>query len=76
MELTRSKQTNLRTDDYGGNGRKRIKLLFDIADAIRKEFPLKGGFVLGVKLNASDYIVSLEVAVDPRVVSFADQLSS
>ncbi|GAA5928505.1 uncharacterized protein JCM15063_003896 [Sporobolomyces koalae] len=51
-----SPHTNLRTDEYGGTPRKRIALLLEIASRIRAEYPLSSGFVLGVKLNASDYI--------------------
>ncbi|GAA5991482.1 hypothetical protein JCM5350_001627 [Sporobolomyces pararoseus] len=51
-----SPRTNLRTDTFGGTGKRRIELLFKIADAIRQDYPLESGFVLGVKLNASDYI--------------------
>ncbi|GAA5909848.1 uncharacterized protein JCM6883_003114 [Sporobolomyces salmoneus] len=51
-----SPRTNLRKDDFGGNGRKRLEILLRTADAIRQDHPIDSGFVLGVKLNASDYI--------------------
>ncbi|GAA5967667.1 hypothetical protein JCM3765_005845 [Sporobolomyces pararoseus] len=51
-----SPRTNLRTDTFGGTRKRRVELLFRIADVIRQDYPLESGFVLGVKLNASDYI--------------------
>ncbi|GAA6012340.1 hypothetical protein JCM11491_007100 [Sporobolomyces phaffii] len=59
-----SPHTNRRTDEFGGTARKRLELLLRIADAIRLDHPLESGFVLGVKLNASDYIVRLGSFVD------------
>ncbi|GAA6022576.1 hypothetical protein JCM10207_006591 [Rhodosporidiobolus poonsookiae] len=52
-----SPKTNLRTDAYGGSARKRLTLLFRIVDAIRTEMPQASGFCLGIKLNASDYVL-------------------
>ncbi|KWU43117.1 FMN-linked oxidoreductase [Rhodotorula sp. JG-1b] len=51
-----SPKVNRRTDAYGGSARHRLTLLFRIIDAIRAELPLADGFVLGVKLNSSDYV--------------------
>ncbi|ORY92927.1 hypothetical protein BCR35DRAFT_274072 [Leucosporidium creatinivorum] len=51
-----SPNVNLRTDDWGGSPRKRMRLLLEIVRAIRKEFPLESGFCVGVKLNSSDYV--------------------
>ena len=50
-------QVNLRTDAYGGSPRARTKLLFEIIDAIRNEFPSSSGFCVGIKLNSADYVV-------------------
>ena len=50
-----AQQTNLRTDEYGGSPRKRLKVVLDLVDAVRKECPRP--FVLGIKLNAADYLV-------------------
>lgn len=36
----------------------RMKIVFEIIDAIRAELPLSSGFALGIKLNSSDYVVS------------------
>lgn len=52
-------QVNIRTDGYGGSPRARVTLLFEIIDAIRNEFPMETGFCLGIKLNSSDYVVSI-----------------
>ncbi|KAK4047695.1 hypothetical protein OIV83_005203 [Microbotryomycetes sp. JL201] len=51
-----SPTTNLRTDEYGGSPRNRLRIVLDIISAIRKELPLETGFCLGVKLNSSDYV--------------------
>lgn len=50
-----SPSTNLRTDDYGGSPRARLKFLFEVIDAIRADLPRP--FILGVKLNSADYVV-------------------
>ncbi|SCV71216.1 BQ2448_2804 [Microbotryum intermedium] len=50
------RQTNVRTDAYGGSNLKRTKLLFRIIEAIRAEIPFSTGFALGIKLNSSDYV--------------------
>lgn len=49
-----SPKTNLRTDEYGGDGRGRAKLLLETVDAVRKRVP--EDFIVGVKLNSSDYV--------------------
>ncbi|GAA6062097.1 hypothetical protein JCM10212_002347 [Sporobolomyces blumeae] len=51
-----SPRTNLRQDAYGNSARNRLRLLFEVVDAIRQDRPIESGFVVGVKLNASDYI--------------------
>ncbi|GAA5861627.1 hypothetical protein JCM3774_002651 [Rhodotorula dairenensis] len=51
-----SPKVNQRTDTYGGSARHRLTLLFRIVDAIRTELPQSDGFVLGIKLNSSDYV--------------------
>ncbi|KAL8283439.1 hypothetical protein RQP46_005849 [Phenoliferia psychrophenolica] len=51
-----SPNVNVRTDAYGGSPRARIKLLFEIINAIRKEFPTSSGFCVGIKLNSADYV--------------------
>lgn len=53
------RQVNVRTDSYGGSALARMKIVFEIIDAIRKELPLSSGFALGVKLNSSDYVVRI-----------------
>ncbi|KAK4049098.1 mitogen activated protein kinase [Microbotryomycetes sp. JL221] len=47
---------NLRTDEYGGAPKKRMRIVLDIVSAIRKELPVSSGFCLGIKLNSSDYV--------------------
>lgn len=59
-------QVNRRQDAYGGTARKRLTLLFRILDAIRAEMPQRAGFVVGVKLNSSDYVVSPVGVSSPR----------
>jgi 2,4-dienoyl-CoA reductase-like NADH-dependent reductase (Old Yellow Enzyme family) len=49
-----SPKTNLRTDEYGGDGRGRARLLLETVDAVRKRVPKV--FIVGVKLNSSDYV--------------------
>lgn len=34
-----------------------MKIVFEIIDAVRAEFPMSSGFCLGLKLNSSDYVV-------------------
>lgn len=50
-------QVNIREDLYGGSAFNRMKIVFEIIDAVRREFPLSSGFCVGVKLNSSDYVV-------------------
>lgn len=47
----------MRKDLYGGSALNRMKIVFQIIDAIRDEFPVSSGFCVGIKLNSSDYIV-------------------
>ena len=49
-----SPRTNLRTDQYGGSAENRARLLLEIVDLIRKQ--VKDDFLIGVKLNSSDYV--------------------
>ncbi|KAK0561419.1 hypothetical protein OC844_003215 [Tilletia horrida] len=49
-----SPRTNRRTDGYGGSAEKRMRILLEIVDAVRQRVP--SDFVVGVKLNSSDYI--------------------
>ena len=49
-----SPKTNLRTDEYGGSPENRARLLLEIADIIRKQ--VSDDFLIGVKLNSSDYV--------------------
>ncbi|KAE8190363.1 hypothetical protein A4X06_0g6485 [Tilletia controversa] len=49
-----SPRTNTRTDSYGGSTENRLRILLEIIDAIRARVP--SDFLIGVKLNSSDYI--------------------
>ncbi|SPC67165.1 related to NADH oxidase [Ustilago sp. UG-2017b] len=49
-----SPRTNLRTDQYGDSAENRARLLLEIVDAVRKQ--VKDDFIIGVKLNSSDYV--------------------
>ncbi|KAE8269332.1 hypothetical protein A4X09_0g3018 [Tilletia walkeri] len=50
-----SPRTNTRTDQYGGSSAEnRIRILLEIVDAVRMRVP--ESFIIGVKLNSSDYI--------------------
>ena len=48
------RQTNVRTDEFGGSPEKRIKIVLDILRKIREQLP--ASFCVGVKLNSSDYV--------------------
>ena len=50
-----SPKTNIRTDEYGGTPRARLRFLFEVIDAIRADCPRS--FAVGVKLNSADYVV-------------------
>jgi 2,4-dienoyl-CoA reductase-like NADH-dependent reductase (Old Yellow Enzyme family) len=50
-----SPRTNVRTDEYGGSPRNRLRFLFEVLDAVRARLPRP--FILGIKLNSADYIV-------------------
>lgn len=50
-----SPEANLRTDEYGATPKDRLRLLFEIVDAIRKDSP--PSFCVAVKLNSADYVV-------------------
>ncbi|GAC92717.1 potential NADH-dependent flavin oxidoreductase [Pseudozyma hubeiensis SY62] len=49
-----SPRTNLRTDQYGGSAKNRARLLLEIVDLVREK--VKDDFIIGVKLNSSDYV--------------------
>lgn len=49
-----SPRTNTRTDEYGGSSENRARLLLDVINAVRGRVP--SDFVVGVKLNSSDYV--------------------
>ncbi len=49
-----SPRTNFRTDKYGGSAENRARLMLEIVDALRKQ--VKDDFIIGVKLNSSDYV--------------------
>lgn len=49
-----SPRTNQRTDQYGGSAENRARLLIEVVDKVRKRVP--SDFVVGVKLNSSDYV--------------------
>ncbi|KAM0787786.1 hypothetical protein ACM66B_003840 [Microbotryomycetes sp. NB124-2] len=51
-----SPTTNLRTDEYGGSAKNRLRIVLEIISAIRTELPLESGFCVGIKLNSSDYV--------------------
>lgn len=50
-----SPSTNKRTDRYGGSAENRARIVLEIYDAIRREIPASTGFVIGVKLNSTDF---------------------
>jgi NADPH2 dehydrogenase len=47
-----SKRTNTRTDDYGGSEENRLRLIWQIVDAIKAEFD----GLLGIRFSAEEYI--------------------
>ena len=47
-----SKRTNTRSDEYGGNEANRLRLIWDIVDAIKSEFD----GLLGIRFSAEEYI--------------------
>ncbi|KAL4398799.1 FMN binding oxidoreductase [Malassezia pachydermatis] len=47
-------RTNLRTDEYGGSPENRFRIIREIITEIRKR--VKKTFIVGIKLNSSDYI--------------------
>lgn len=49
-----SPKTNKRKDEYGGSTKARLQIIIEIIDCIRKEY--KRPFVLGIKLNSTDYV--------------------
>ncbi|KAF8638199.1 hypothetical protein AX16_010545 [Volvariella volvacea WC 439] len=53
-----SPKTNHRTDDYSCSGTNALRLLHRICISIREKVPSK--FVLGIKLNAGDYVQGAE----------------
>ncbi|SNX82972.1 related to NADH oxidase [Melanopsichium pennsylvanicum] len=50
-----SPRTNLRTDQYGGSAENRARLLLEIVDLVREKVE-RHDFLIGVKLNSSDYV--------------------
>lgn len=46
--------TNFRTDDYGGSFENRIRLLLEIVDTIRSEWPID--YPLFVRISATDWV--------------------
>lgn len=48
-----SPTTNKRTDKYGGNLENRSRLIFEIAEAIRKRVP--SSFMIGIKINSVEF---------------------
>lgn len=50
-----SPNTNKRTDKYGGDAKKRVQVLVDIYNGIRKEIPASTGFIIGIKLNSVEF---------------------
>jgi 2,4-dienoyl-CoA reductase-like NADH-dependent reductase (Old Yellow Enzyme family) len=50
-----SPRTNQRQDEYGGTSENRLRLIFEIIDAIRADCP--SAFCVAVKLNSADFIV-------------------
>jgi NADPH2 dehydrogenase len=47
-----SKRTNTRTDEYGGNEDNRLRIIWQIAEAIRTEF----SGLIGIRFSAEEYI--------------------
>lgn len=48
-----SQTTNRRTDEYGGSVQNRVRIILEIAEAVRKA--TKPGFVLGIKMNSVEF---------------------
>ena len=53
-----SSTSNLRTDEYGGDLRSRLRLIAEVAQAIRKR--TGSSFILGIKLNSVEFQGSFE----------------
>ncbi len=65
---------NKRNDDYGGSIKSRMRLLLEVIDAVRNA--VGDGFVVAVKLNATDQLEGgLEEADALEVVSALDKTS-
>ncbi|KIX97051.1 uncharacterized protein Z520_07165 [Fonsecaea multimorphosa CBS 102226] len=50
-----SQTTNKRTDQYGGSLHNRARLTLEIAQSIRQKLPASSGFVLGIKINSTEF---------------------
>lgn len=50
-----SQTTNKRTDKYGGSLENRARIILDIADAIREKVPTSTGFIVGIKINSTEF---------------------
>lgn len=48
-----SETTNFRTDQYGGSLANRMRLLFEIRDAVAER--VRPGFIIGVKINSVEF---------------------
>lgn len=48
-----SRRTNERTDEYGGSLENRMRLILEIAAAIKKK--VSSNFILGIKINSVEF---------------------
>ncbi|KAI1814446.1 NADH:flavin oxidoreductase/NADH oxidase-like protein [Poronia punctata] len=48
-----SERTNHRTDEYGGSVENRLRIVLEIAEAVRRR--TKPGFVVGIKINSVEF---------------------
>ena len=61
-----SDRVNKREDEYGGNLEKRMKLLLDVYEEIRKQLGEKA--VIGIKINTDDFSLEGGLSVDNTMV--------
>jgi 2,4-dienoyl-CoA reductase-like NADH-dependent reductase (Old Yellow Enzyme family) len=50
-----SRKTNLRGDEYGGDAKRRARVVVEVVRAVREETKGFEGFCVGIKLNSVDH---------------------
>ncbi|KAI0337207.1 FMN-linked oxidoreductase [Trametopsis cervina] len=70
-----SPKTNVRTDEYSAS-KDPLRLLRRIVQSIRAPGVVPDDFVLGIKLNAADYVSDVPTAEEDRAVAHALEIAS